>query len=164
MAWIPIVGINNRNHRRKTKNNMKGNIIGLIIFIIIGLSFFFEFKSESSLYFHTFPLVFISVIGIFMIFIVTLAIIATKMSSPKKSYKTVQNNSKVTPCQTLYDNFQYNPYKIQRVTQNDSSILFNQENKINKTSFKENELSFCKYCGSKIDRNEVFCHECGSKV
>jgi hypothetical protein len=26
------------------------------------------------------------------------------------------------------------------------------------------DINYCKYCGSKIERDSVFCHQCGTKL
>jgi len=147
---IPIFA-NNRNRGCRTRG---GAIVGALIFAgILGLIFFLFFNRFNR---FTIPIWFIiSGLGVFLIIIVGISAIASSMSQnyvkPKESiYKQYQSNLQGQAQQS-------NPYIYQ------NSIRKRLEgNQIE--VYPVEEVNYCRYCGSKIDRDAIFCHQCGSKI
>ena len=151
MAWVPIV-VPNR-HNRSYRNRAGGGIFAAVaILFIFGLLFFVFFNRFDGFSPPIFMI--ISGFGVFLIIIVVIGVIAASISEvykkPKGDYQTQKQN------------LQLNPYKIR------DSILNQPEESINIDLRREipviAEVNYCRYCGSKIDRDAVFCHLCGTKL
>ncbi len=158
MAWIPAIAAANGNCCRRNK---KGVIIGLIISVVFGLMFFYGFGGFPLM--SSIPWIFISSIGVFLIIIVVMALAAANMSSPKNPYHKEQVEPIQKENQQQLLSHRINPYKIQRSSQNQTSILI--VDGVKDVSIKqESEINFCRYWGAKIEREATFCHLCGSKL
>jgi len=152
MAWmIPIVA-SNRNRRCRTRGG--GAVVGaLIILVVLGLVFFLFFNRFNG---FTIPIwLIISGLGVFLIITVGISAVASSMSQnyarPKESVsKEHQSNLQGQPQQS-------NPYIYK------DSIRKRFEGNQTEVSLAE-EVNYCRYCGSKIDRDAIFCHQCGSKI
>ncbi|MFX1313896.1 MAG: zinc-ribbon domain-containing protein, partial [Promethearchaeota archaeon] len=141
VVWmIPIVA-NNRNRRCRPRG---GAIVGVLIVAgVLGLIFFLFFNR-----FNRFIIPFWSIIsglGIFLIIIVGISSIASSMS---------QNY--VKPKENIYKK-QSNPYIYQDTIK--KRLVGDQPE-----NHRIEEVNYCRYCGSKIDRDAIFCHQCGSKI
>ncbi len=163
MTWIPAIAVTSRNNN-SCRSNKKGVIIGLIILLVLGTSFFFMFRFKSFNYLTTIPWMFITGFSVFLIFIVVIGAAAAKISSPKKQYNIKQE--KTDQFQNDYQNqdHQLNPYIIQRSLQTQTSKSIYNENRKDMAIIKDTAIHFCRYCGAKMDRDEIFCHQCGSKL
>jgi len=151
MAWmIPIVA-NNRNRGFRTRGGAVA--AGLIFCVVLGLIFFLFFNRFNG---FTIPIwLIISGLGVFIIIIVGITAVASSMSQnyvkPKESiYNQSQSNLQGQPQQS-------NPYIYQ------DSIRKRLEGYQIETPLVE-EVNYCRYCGSNIDRDAIFCHQCGSKI
>ncbi|MFX1380488.1 MAG: zinc-ribbon domain-containing protein [Promethearchaeota archaeon] len=151
MAWVPIVVPN--KHNRSYRNKAGGGIFAVVILLFIfGLLFFVFFNRFDGFSPPIFMM--ISGFGVFLIIILVISVIAASMSQvykkPKYEYETQKQN------------LQRNPYKIQ------NSIIRQPEYQINNQIKQDipviQEINYCRYCGSKIDRDAVFCHMCGTKL
>ena len=157
MAWmIPIVAGN----RRGSRSSFGAVIVGLVIFVILGM-FFFLFFNRSGIFGFNFPVIFI-ILG-FIVFITIILGISIAASSMSKTYKPQnanifsqnQNNNQK---QTLPQN----PYVVREPIQ---KSLEPQYQEIPTAVVPNvNEINFCRYCGSKVDMEAKFCHECGSNL
>ena len=145
MAWIPIVVSSKKGCHRSSNISV---IVGLLIFLVFGIMFFMLFNNSGL---HGLGLSMPLVIGGFTIFIVIIAGVASVASAMSKTYKTPKEPiiSAVQPRKPVV---QLNPYKVEK----------------DKFSRREipviGEVNFCRYCGSKIDRDARFCYQCGSKL
>ncbi|MFW9818443.1 MAG: zinc-ribbon domain-containing protein [Candidatus Thorarchaeota archaeon] len=157
MAWVPIVVPNRRNrgYRNRTGGGIFAAVILLFIFGLLAFLFFNNFDG------FVMPIWFmISGFGIFLIIIVVITTIASSMSQaykkPKENYDQFNQN------QPQNNSYQKNPYIIR----NSTSKQFKES--ISKDIKQEipviPDINFCRYCGSKIDRDAVFCHQCGTKL
>ena len=160
MVWIPAIAAANRNGTCG-RSSKKGVIIGLILSIVFGVLFFYFFNKGSFGMMISIPWIFISSIGVFLIIIVVMAVVAANLSSPKNPYSKEKIKYHQGDYQSQYQKL--NPYKIQKSSQNHTSISITDGYK-ERSSNQEFETHFCRYCGAKIERDAVFCHLCGSKL
>ena len=158
MACVPIVLPNRRN--RGYRNRPAGAIFAAVIMLFVfGLLFFVFFNRFDGL---TPPIfVMISGFGVFLIIIVVIGVIAASMSTAYKK-KPKEEYMKSYQYQPQRQTLQSNPYIIR------DSIPKQPEEPINKELKREipiiTDINYCRYCGSKIDRDAVFCHMCGIKL
>lgn len=152
MAWmIPIVA---SSHNRRGRTRRGGAVVGALIFLVVlGLVFFLFFNRFNG---FTIPIwLIISGLGVFLIIIVGVSAVASSMSQnyvrPKENVsKEHQSNLQGQPQQS-------NPYIYK------DSIRKRFEGNKTEVPIAE-EAIYCKYCGSNIDRDARFCHQCGSKI
>ena len=157
MAWVPFVVASRRN--RYYRNRTGGAILAaLALLFIFGLLFFFFFNRSNGSTIVLWPI--ISGLGGFIIFIAVIGAIAASMSRPSKR----ANEERMKSYQYQYQSQpqQSNPYIIRDLIpkQPKEPIYKEIEREIPVVS----DINYCKYCGSKIDRDSVFCHQCGTKL
>ncbi|KKM96970.1 hypothetical protein LCGC14_1172760 [marine sediment metagenome] len=155
MAWIPIIAGASRNkgYCRRGKKNV---VAGILFSLVLGVLFFFIFGFRGSNYLSTIPWILIFSLGIFMMVIVAIGAIAASIASPKNNFKLEQEKYELSQHQQL------NPYIIQKSSQVQILESFNNENRIIKPVFEE--IHYCSYCGSKMERDVKFCPQCGSRL
>jgi len=133
------------------RNSRSEWIVVLILFIGFGpLLFILVQPFVIFLLAPFYPLIFIS---IFMI-------AAAYASSGKSKH--------CKPVQKKYDQFsqqqvpRVNPYVVRNSVRNDSQTLLVEDYKpVEPTKPK---ALFCQFCGTRIDKDARFCHQCGSKL
>ncbi len=133
------------------RNSRSGWKIGLIFFIGFGPLYFILVQPFIiSLLIPFFPVIFIS------IFMITAAYASSGKSKCCK------------PVQKKYDQYSQqqvpraNPYIVRSSVRNDVQTLLVEDYKpIEPTKPK---ASFCQFCGTRIDKDARFCHQCGSKL
>lgn len=133
------------------RNSRSEWIVVLILFIGFGpLLFILVQPFIISLLTKFYPMIFIS---IFMI------AAAYASSGKSKRCKPVQKN---------YDQYsqqqvpRVNPYIVRSSVRNDVQTLLVEDYKpIEPTKTK---ALFCQFCGTRIDKDARFCHQCGSKL
>ncbi len=132
------------------RNSGAGCIIGSLFFMAFGLFFILDVP------FSIFP--FIGFFPAILIFIVIIAVIGAS-SGKSKCCKPVQkkydqDHSKQVP--------RVNPYIVRGSVRNDVQTLLVEDYKpIEPTKPK---ALFCQFCGTRIDKDARFCHQCGSKL
>ena len=153
MAWmIPACG--NRNDNRSSPKSV---IVGLIIFLVMGIAMFLFFSGFSPFHF-TSPII-LWIIGIAVFFMViigigaTAAVMSTKYKIPSGTLAYRYRSEK----QRNYPN----PYMVKdsKYKQGEKPVLIESE----KTSPEVEIENFCKFCGAKRDREANFCCQCGGK-
>ncbi|UCC20291.1 MAG: zinc ribbon domain-containing protein [Promethearchaeota archaeon] len=157
MAWVPIV-VNNRRNRYYRSRGAGALVAVVIFFLIFGVFFFMFFNRMNG-----FVIPIWLILGGFGVFLIILAVIVTSAVSMsqtvKKSKEAPFNSYNYSPqVQTQ----QKNPYIIQDSNQN-------QQNKIPYVEIKKeipvvSDTNYCRYCGAKVERDAVFCHQCGTKL
>jgi hypothetical protein len=157
LAWVPIDDPNRYN--KGYRNRAGGGILAAVILLLVfGLLFFVFFNRFDG---FMMPIWFlIGGFGIFFVIIVVIATIAVSMSQTNNKPKGEYN--KAYQYQYQRQSQQSNPYRIR------DSISKHSEEPIKKEIKREipvlNDINYCRYCGSKIDRDAVFCHMCGIKL
>ncbi len=131
-------------------NSTVGSIIGLIVFLGFGAFFLFGWGSFRIFSFLPFiPM-------IFVIIIIGLAGAASASSrrsnccSPK-SQNQYQYYSQEIP--------RSNPYGAKTSYSSTVRPIYIEDVELEKPT-----TNFCQYCGTKKDRNAVYCHNCGTKL
>jgi hypothetical protein len=156
LAWVPFIVANRRN--RNYRNRTTGAIVALVIFLLLfGVFFFVFFNRSSGTTIFIWPV--ISGLGGFIFFIIIIAAVAASISGPKNPKK---GHIEYHQYQSQEQNQEHNPYIFQPATQKQP------EQNFYKASKQEipivSETKFCRYCGEKVERDAVFCHQCGTKL
>jgi len=95
--------------------------------------------------------------GVFLVFIVMISIIATTMSGQYQKPNYTSFKSQESQLQT--QNQRSNPYIIQKSIEKQPEEIFYQE--VKREIPVMSDINYCRFCGGKVDRNAVFCHQCG---
>jgi len=131
-------------------NSIIGSIVGLIIFLGFGIFFLFGLSPFRLFTFIPFfPMIFI---------IIIIGIVGAASASSRRS----------TCCSPKpHNQYQYytsevprsNPYIVK--TSNSSTVrpIYIEDAKPEKPI-----ANFCQFCGTKKDKNAIYCHDCGSKL
>ena len=129
-------------------NSVVGSVVGLLVFV--GFGVFFLFGIGPFRFLNVFPFIPI----IFIICIICIAGAASvKQSSccTPKPYNQNRYYAREIP--------RSNPYNVK--TSNDSVV---QPIYIDDTEPEKSVANFCQYCGTRKDRNAIYCHNCGTKL
>jgi len=133
------------------RNSGSGCIVGLLFFMTFGLFFILDVPFSIFPFMGFFPVIFI--------FIVIIAAAAGASSGKSKCCK---------PGQKKYDQYSQqqvpreNPYIVRSSVRNDvQTSLVEVYKPIEPTKPK---ALFCQFCGTRIDKDASFCHQCGSKL
>ena len=133
-------------------NSTIGSLIGLIFFLGFGAFFFLGLSPFSFFSFIPFPIIFVIII----IGIVGAASASSKHSgrstccSPK-SHNQYQSYSQEIP--------RTNPYIVKASNSSTVRPIYIEDAELEKPI-----ANFCQYCGTKKDRNALYCHSCGTKL
>ena len=128
-------------------NNPAGVIIGLLIFVYLGFVFFMPNMGSFPI-FKVFPGVFI------IIFIASIAAITSnkRRSTTNNAFK----NENQVNAQKL------NPYRVEYNSQ--EHIQTSHYQRVEEEIELKPIIRYCQFCGTKIERDAMFCHSCGSKL
>ena len=132
------------------RNSGVGCIVGLFFFMAFGFIFILEVPFSLIQFMPFFP-----VILVFFFIIVA----AGASSGKSKCCKPEQKN---------YDQYsqqqvpKVNPYIVRSSVRNDAQTLLVEEYKPIEPT--KSQALFCQFCGTRIDRDARFCHQCGSKL
>ncbi len=131
------------------KNSGAGCIVGLLFFMAFGFIFILEVPFSLIQFMSFCPVIFIFII-----------IIAAAGASSGKS-------KRCKPVQKNYDQDHYkqvprvNPYIVRSSVRNEVQTLLEEYKPVEPTKPK---ALFCQFCGTRIDKDARFCHQCGSKL
>ncbi len=132
------------------RNSGAGCLVGLLFFMAFGFFFILEVPFSIIQFMPFFPMILILII-----------IIAAAGASSGKS-------KRCKPGEKKYDQSSQqqvpkaNPYIVRGSVRNDVKTLLVEDYKpIEPTKPK---ALFCQFCGTRIDRDARFCHQCGSKL
>jgi uncharacterized membrane protein YvbJ len=134
------------------RNSELGCTIGFLFFMAFGLFFILDLPFSISPFIGIFPVIFI------FIFIFIIAAGCTSSKKPKGC----------KPVQKKFDQYSQqqvpraNPYIVRSSVRNDDQTLL-VEDYIPIEPAKPKAL-FCQFCGTRIDKDARFCHQCGSKL
>ncbi|MFX1309643.1 MAG: zinc ribbon domain-containing protein [Promethearchaeota archaeon] len=157
MAWVPFIVANRRNKYYRSRGTSA--IAALVIFFLIfGVLFFVFFNRMSG---FTMPIWTIIIgFGIFLLIITVIIAIAASMSDTYKKPKERHLNSQ--PYQAQKQTQQTNPYIYQNTIQKQFELP--QYKEIKREIPIVSDIKYCIYCGAKVERDAVFCHQCGIKL
>jgi hypothetical protein len=127
-----------------------GSIIGLIVFLGLGVFFLFGFGS-----FH-----FFSFVPFFPMFFVCIIIGIAGAASAGSRHSTC--------CPSRPQN-QYQQYTQQVPRSNPYLVKSSSSSTVRQIPIEDDKpehpvTNFCQYCGTKRDRNANYCHNCGTKL
>jgi len=155
MAWIPIVASRKRGCHRSSNISV---IVGLLIALVFGIVFFMSFNNSGLLGFGLDMPLLIGGLAIFIVIVAGLAFVASAMSKTYKAPKEII----ISTAQPKKPVVQPNPYKINKGIKKQVGVEKDKSDR--RESPIMEEVNFCRYCGSKIDRAARFCYQCGSKL
>ena len=167
VSIAPIVPGNDNGYK---KNN--GAKIAIAIILLFGFLIFFigfmNFNIFNTGYgMHPW---FILSITFFIFVIIIISLIATIAASMSKKYEA---NSKVSVKGKNFMDLSSNYHQVNKEIQKVNPYVKkpNEGYKIQPFgNIKQNNLTivshvhYCMYCGSKVDNNAVYCHQCGIKL
>ncbi len=136
-----------------TVSSLIGSLIGLIIFVGFGAFFLLRFS----------PFTFLRIMPFFpMIFIIIIIGIAGSASARSR-------RAKHSTCCSPKSNNQYqysttvvprsNPYIVKSSNSSTVRPIY-----IEDVEPEKPKANFCQFCGTKKDRNAIYCHSCGTKL
>lgn len=129
-----------------SRNNPAGVIIGLFIFVVFGFVFFIP--SISFIPYTIFPS--------FFIIILIVSIIASTSNNRKPTDNEAFKNENQVNTQKA------NPYRVENNSQ--KYVKTSQYQRVEEEIESKPIIRFCQFCGTKIERDSMFCHNCGSKL
>jgi energy-coupling factor transporter transmembrane protein EcfT len=140
------------------KNSGAGCIVGVFFFMVFGLFFIIEVP------FSFLPVIFrviSSIIPYFPLILIFIFIIAISGASSGKSKrcKPVQKNNDQAHHKQVS---RVNPYIVGSSVRNDVQTLIVEDYK--PIELTKPKALFCQFCGTRIDKDARFCHQCGSKL
>ena len=97
--------------------------------------------------------------GLLLIIGIIMAIVAAMSHTYKKPNDTHINPYQPQPQKQSQ---QINPYNIRQSTQKELEEPQYQE--IKREIPIVSDINYCRYCGSNVEGDAVFCHQCGSKL
>ena len=132
-------------------NSIVGSIVGLMIFLGFGVFFLFGLS----------PFTFLSIMPFFpMIFIIIIigGVVGAVSASSRRS-----------TCCSPKPNNQYQ-YVTTEVPRSNPYVVKTSSNSMYRPIYIEDaepekpKTNFCQYCGTKKDKNAIYCHSCGIKL
>ena len=131
-------------------NSVIGSLIGLVVFVGIGVFFLFGFSPFRFM--NIFPFIPI----IFIIICISIAGAASANAKRSSCYASKPYN------QNHYYNQEIprsNPYYAKTSNSPIVRSIY-----IDDSESEKPIPNFCQYCGTKKDRNAIYCHNCGTKL
>ena len=131
-------------------NSIIGSIIGLIFFLGFGVFFLFGWGSFNVFNFMPFfPMIFV---------IIIIGIAGAASASSRRS----------TCCSPKFNN-QYRYYTPEVPRSNPYIVNTSSSSTVRPIYIEDAEpekpiANFCQFCGTKKDKNAIYCHDCGSKL
>jgi predicted membrane protein len=132
---------------RKTKSGLS---ICILLLVAAGLFITLGFNANFFFFAPFFPMIFIFVFCIILIGVTSNNHSRQRINEPYRysNYYQNRNLQQQIPVE--------NPYKVKTVQIVDDTLKKEEEKPI--------EFQFCMYCGVKIERDAVYCHQCGTKL
>jgi len=154
LAFVPIIVSNRRRNSYGTRggNTIAAVVVSLLVFGLLFLVLFNRFNGFSI------PItVMLSGMGVFIIMIIIISVIAASMSGQNQNPKF--NSIKTQYYQPQYQSQRSNPYVYRRSIQKEpeDSIYTESKSEISDVS----TVNYCRFCGAKVDKDAIFCHQCG---
>jgi hypothetical protein len=142
------------------RNTSSGLVI--CILVLIGAGLFMTLSFNGGFFFFT-P--YIPAVIIFVICIIAIGAASNHKSKQSKNepypyYYHYQNQQRINHQQLPVPT--ENPYKVKQIQVIDDTPKVEEESSSEKIS--EPKAQFCMFCGVNIDRDAVFCHQCGTKL
>ncbi|MFX1312508.1 MAG: zinc-ribbon domain-containing protein [Promethearchaeota archaeon] len=152
MAYVPTVFPHNSN--RGYRNRGGGPIVAILIFVLfLGLVIFLFSRQFNRFVIPIWSII----IGLGVLFIIIIVISAIASSMSQNYRRPIENKYKQHQSNLQQQGQQSNPYIYQDTIQKRLDQNKNEDPLVDKANY-------CRYCGSKIDRDTRFCHQCGSKI
>jgi len=125
------------------------------------LYFDVDFDPYDPNYVYTSPLVFLNIIYWIVIGVVIIGIIVKLIRKEKNKSKNINSSSYPYNYRRQFSTSK--TYTQQREFEKEDDLqMINTDDKPYEQDIPK--VNYCQFCGSKIERDAVFCHECGSKL
>jgi len=130
-----------------------------ICFLLFALAAFFFIG--GNFYFFPFIPIF-PIIFILIIFIIAIASISSAKSK-KNTQKSYQQHYPYYYYREIPKNNQYEVRKSIPI-QSDNNISENKPLVPPEQDTEKQTIHYCRFCGEKIEKDAIFCHQCGTKL
>ncbi|MFX1363643.1 MAG: zinc ribbon domain-containing protein [Promethearchaeota archaeon] len=165
MAFVPIIEPNRRKNSYRSRSGTIFTAVALAL-VFLGLMFFFMFSIFDFNGF-SFPIV-PMISGFIFIFLMITCISAISISMSEVYKKPKEKNLKSYNSQFRSESQtqkqQYNPYIIPKSLQNQNEPEEQIFRKVKYDIPSVPIINFCRFCGAKLDRDAIFCHQCGTNI
>lgn len=156
MACVPVIVANRRRNCNRSRSGNACAAISLAL-LFFGLFFGLFFDIFDAFRFNFPPIMFMGGFIVFILIIIGISVITMSMSETYKKPKEQYLKSYSSQPQIQVQ--QYNPYINRKSIQREpEEHIYNQ---IQKDIPVLSDINYCRFCGAKVDRNAVFCHQCG---
>ena len=136
-----------------TVSSLIGSLIGLIVFVGFGAFFLLRFRPFAFLgIMPFFPMIFI-----FIIIGITGAASASSRRAKRSTCCSPKSNNQYQYSTTVIP--RSNPYIVKAPSSSTVRPIFIDDGEPEKP-----KTNFCQYCGTKKERNAIYCHSCGTKL
>ncbi len=135
-------------------NSIIGSIVGLTIFLGFGVFFLFSWSPFGMFSFMPiFPMIFVIIIIGIGVGAASTSSRRSTCCSPKsyKSYNQYQDYTEEVP--------RSNPYIVKTSSSSTYRPIY-----IEDAEPEKPKGNFCQYCGTRKDKNAMYCHSCGIKL
>ncbi|MFW9987507.1 MAG: zinc ribbon domain-containing protein [Candidatus Odinarchaeota archaeon] len=168
MTFVPIMVPNNRKTSYRSRS---GNILAIVVLALVffGLMFFFMFRifGLNRFSFSILPMISGGIIFIILM-IICISAISISMTETYKKPKEQNLKSYNSNFQSLSQHHNQkqisNPYIIHKSVYNQNEFEEQIIKGVKPDILLRKSINFCRFCGAKIDRDAVFCHQCGIKL
>jgi len=156
LACVPVIVANRRRNCNRSRSGNACAAISLAL-LFFGLFFGLFFDIFDAFRFNFPPIMFMGGFIVFIVIIIGISVITMSMSETYKKPKEQYLKSYSSQPQIQVQ--QYNPYINRKSIQREpEEHIYNQ---IQKDIPVLSDINYCRFCGAKVDRNAVFCHQCG---
>ena len=144
------------SRNNSTAGSLIGSLIGLIIFVGFGAFFLLRLS----------PFAFLRIMPFFPMIFIIIIIGFVGAASARSRRSTCCSQKPHNQNQSL-NQYQYstqevprtNPYIVKAPSSSTVRPIF-----IDDVEPEKPKTNFCQYCGTKKERNAVYCHSCGTKL
>ncbi|TKJ18887.1 MAG: hypothetical protein CEE43_16850 [Promethearchaeota archaeon Loki_b32] len=162
MACVPVIVANRRRNCNRSRSGNACAAISLAL-LFFGVFFALFFDIFDAFRFNFPPIMFIGGFMVFIAIIIGISAITMSMSEtykkPKEQYLKSYSSQPQRQNRPQIQVQQYNPYINRKSIQREpEEHIYNQ---IQKDIPVLSDINYCRFCGAKVDRNAVFCHQCG---
>ena len=144
LASVPIIVPNRRGYSYRSRSGSAFTAVALAL-VILGLLFFLMFRMFDINRFYFPPLISMSM--------------SETYKKTKEQYLISYNSQPQRHDQPQKQTQQYNPYVIRKSIQKEPEELIYKE--ITREIPVVSTTNYCRFCGAKVDREAIFCHQCG---
>ncbi|NVM35160.1 MAG: zinc ribbon domain-containing protein [Candidatus Lokiarchaeota archaeon] len=165
MTFVPIIVPNRQRNSYRSRSGSACAAVALAL-VIFGLLSFVMFGMFDLNRFSFPPMIFLSGFIVFIIIIIGISAISISISEtykkPKEQHLKSYYSHFQSQTQPQKQRQQFNPYIIHKSIQNEPEEHIYKE--IKRDIPVVSDINYCRFCGAKVDRDAVFCYQCGINI